>query len=178
MKKQLLLEAMHSKQRRGNTLKKPTRFQGRLPKTENAIVWLKTIRKSRHKRILAESTFWGLVFGAEALAKTLWNNESYSEGIRQLAYTGADVATVVAGVSYLRPKENGGIQRATRLVGVGLCQEVKKNNQELIQFLKQHKYTIIDRNGEIAGTNRKRFWILGRIRLDNQKILHGEYIVK
>ena len=67
-------------------------------------------------------------------------------------------------------------RKLTFRVGAELYKEIQlKNNAELEQFLKKHRYVLIDRKGRITGTNSGRKFGFGRIRLETEKILNGKY---
>ena len=77
-----------------------------------------------------------------------------------------------AGFAHLLMREN--VRQATYNVGAELHKE-SKQNPEMMKFLKQHKYVIIDRKGRIAGTNFKRILGFGRLRMETKKIIDGKY---
>lgn len=66
------------------------------------------------------------------------------------------------------------IRNCTTAVGQALGKEAKKN-KELRDFLGETKYVFIDKKGNLIATNRKRFFGVGRLRLETKKILAGEY---
>lgn len=67
------------------------------------------------------------------------------------------------------------IRKATYKVGSALHNEAKVNGQ-LRQFLQQNKYVVIDRKGRLVGLqNKRKLRLFGRIRLESEKILNGEY---
>ncbi len=71
-------------------------------------------------------------------------------------------------------QESRKVKEATKRVQKVLVDEAQEN-PDLVKFLKKYKYVIIDRNGNIAGTNMPRLLGIGRIRLSAKKIIEGKY---
>lgn len=72
------------------------------------------------------------------------------------------------------------VERATGLVGRSLFVDAKQN-PSLVKFLKRWSFVYVNSKGEVIGTNKDRTELakgrikLGRLRLDTNKILRGEY---
>ncbi len=73
-----------------------------------------------------------------------------------------------------RGKHKEHIQQATHLVGKGLHEESKKNDA-LRDFLAEHRFVIVDKEGNLAGTKLPRMLRIGYLRLETNKILAGKY---
>ncbi len=109
---------------------------------------------------------------SSSFAAALCANPSFREGIAIIGSV-TFVSAVMGGITGFANKSKE-VARATHLVGKGLAQEAIQN-KKLNKLLNHYKYVIVNKKGSIVGTNRKRFLGIGRLRLDNKKIVLGEY---
>ncbi len=153
-------------------LRKP-RFSGKMTQdTAQKISLLKESREKRVKTALLAASVGGLSgFGGQTMA-SLQENPSFRKGVSLAAVWAAGGVLIGAGLGFAAHKRE--VQRATKLVGRALSEETK-NNEAFRKWLGQRRYTIVDKNGNLAGTNRTRVLGIGRIRLENHKILAGTY---
>ena len=118
----------------------------------------------------------GVIGGATALGAKILYNPSFNQGVKVLAISAAGTAVIgaaVGTVSRIKP-EMKRVREATHLVWKGLL-EAAEENRDLKSLLKRWPYVIVDKEGNIVGTNRQRFLKIGRVRLETNKILTGKY---
>jgi hypothetical protein len=144
-----------------------------------AIIDLLARRRKRAREVAKGVGRAGISIGAPAIIGTI-REPNFRTGLSLLTVGGLFVlvAPILAIVGYrghygVRSKK---IKQATHLIGTGLAKEAQTNNK-LRELLKNNRYVIIDRRGDIRGTNRSQKCTLGigRIRLESKKILEEEY---
>ena len=157
---------------RSGCKKKPGELSSQARRT---IKVLKGYRKRRLKWT-AGGALTGTVMGLYGGIQGLKNSKDFMRDFLRMApiiaMCGAAAGIGVGGGMYMRHSEK--VKKATMVVGHALGKEAKKNSS-LKDFLIQYPFVIIDAQGNIRGVYRKRFLKVGRIRLESEKILAGEY---
>jgi len=151
---------------------------------EGSITHLQTARKSRIRKILKDlvPANVGAVIGAGA-AIMISPRETR---VKIQTAIGALIGVNTASIIRSNVEVNRQIKSATKTVGNLLRQEIKQQkNPALLDFLKQHKYIYVDKEGNLVGTNKDRIQAnikikgkkvtlaaLGRIRIETKSILN------
>lgn len=97
---------------------------------------------------------------------------------RAIAILGASIA-IGAAIGFGKASKT--VRKSTMLVGKALAQEYQKlepkKRKVFEKYLQTHKYLIVNWEGRVKGTNKKRkLGVFGRIRLESSKIISGEYL--
>jgi len=125
-------------------------------------------RKKRQKKARA-GRILGTLMAAPVTVYELQRSGYLKEGL--IAIASAYAIGRVAGAAARSLTYAKRIRRATRMVGEGMAQELKSNpNSPLRELLKNYRYVVVDRHGNVKGTNRKRVLAIGRVRLESKKI--------
>ena len=115
--------------------------------------------------------------GGEAVKKLVMENPAISERVKGLsakAAAGIIFSALITSYFTNYQKSKNKIKKCTIHIGSVLGEEAKRSTK-LMGFLTQHKYVLIDGEGELLGTSTGRVLGIGRVRLECRKILSGEY---
>jgi len=154
--------------------KKKRIFQKRsLPsETRKDIRTLMEKRKARVKKALKSANIGAAAGFGASLHTSLSKNYSFVERVAFIPTVAATTGGIMGVARYAASGKE--VKKATKLVGKGLAQ-VAKQNKYLRDLLGNYSYVIVDRKGNIKGTNSKRVLGIGRLRLESNKILTENY---